>query len=395
MTIPADGWRAVPDEEARDRRYYSGGAHFTHPDAPGWGCHPRAAPAGWDLPGGVLHMLYPLGQELAPEQLRAVPLPRWIGLSLRWVFRLTDRDLEPLVGLPGVVKLDLARCNDFDGDMTCMAGVQDEVGDDLLAALLAGAPELRELCCDHWHNLSGPGLGPLAGSGVLRRLDLRDCRKLQDGALGPIRGLATLAQLDLAFEDSVITDDCAACSDMLGPGTVDALATCPGLTDLQLGGRNRMLRDDLSPLAAVAGLRVLGWGATPGTAWEPEYVELTEDDLAGALGSVHRLPLLERLEVFAEEPFTDRALSAFRGGPSLSELQLAGAEPLTGRTFGALATAPGLRRLVLRDMYALDDEHMLQLAQHPSLEQVELVRCETVSARCHRRLAGALKDQHR
>jgi len=288
-----------------------------------------------------------------------------------------------------MVCLDLRRSNDFDGDMTGIPGVHDELDDAVLAGLLSASPQLRELRCTHWFHLRGTGLAPLARFRQLRRMELAECRGLGDGALTALSGLPRLRALDLSLWNSVISDDCD-CEDLLGPAAVDDLASIPRLEALNVLGRCRMVRHDLTPLAALPALRRLGWGQTPGLAWEPEYAELTEADIAGVLGSVHRLAGLEKLSVWATEAFTDGALAAFRAGPGLRELRLAGSESCTGLGLGALVHAPGLRQLVLEEMESLTDEHLQVLAGHPTLEQVEVIRCPMISAHGEEELAAAL-----
>lgn len=245
----------------------------------------------------------------------------------------------------------------------------------------------------------------------LEKLHILNCRTLDDGMVASLRGLSGLRSL--ALTNTAITDD-----------AVKTIAEAfPGLVELDLSSNTGLTGAAMKEIAALSRLERLGLVQTRFNDLHTRRLKKLEAlrvlDLRGnmeagdmTLEVVGGLPHLEALKhrstIVSDEGLAalaasrtlrallaqDFAITSASGRhlasiPSLESLEIFRCQGFGSEGVLALAPLDKLERLTLRDLPEVDDAALAVFAELPALERLSLHELPSVSDAGLRHLAGA------
>jgi len=223
-----------------------------------------------------------------------------------------------------------------------------------LAALVAEAPDLRELDLSRSDSLTAAGLTQLRNLRALECLSLCDCPAVTDSSVAHLAGLSSLRRLSLSY--CTLTD----------AGVEELCARLPQLTHLSLWGCYRITDEALRHIGTLRHLAQLDlWGCF---------------QLRSGLVHLRSLQRLRSLNLQGCRMLQSdgaRALASLQ----LTELNLSGCVALCNASLSvALSTQHCLRSLAVRSVPWLTADALPTLCSLAALQHLDLSHCPALQA---------------
>jgi hypothetical protein len=268
--------------------------------------------------------------------------------------RVTADDVALFAQFPGLTKLQILNCREFDDAMvaqlagleglTSLAITNSGIGDPAVAMIAASFPDLVELDLSSNTNLTGASMKSIASLSKLERLALVQTR-FNDLNFRRVSKLQALEAVDIRGNMEA------------GDMTLTVLGSLPHLRALK--HRSSVVTDE--GLAALAKSGTLD--------------SLLAQDFAITNASGHHLASLiglTSLEVFRCQGFGSEGVLALAPLKKLSRLTLRDLPEVGNDALAVLAELPGLRRLYLHELASVGDEGLAHLTQAGPLEVLDI-----------------------